>query len=94
MAPGPALPTLTAELQALNADLAVLTRRAAPRLLARPGVGVEPAGTLLATAGDNPGRLHSEVALAALRGAGPVQASSSVSCSSTESGPAQANGTR
>jgi transposase len=67
---------LTAELDALNADLAVLTRRAAPRLLARYGVGVETAGQLLVTAGDNPDRLHSEAALAALCGASPVQASS------------------
>jgi transposase len=67
---------LTAELAALNTDLAALTRRAAPRLLARPGVGVETAGTLLATAGDNLDRLHSEAALAALCGASPVQASS------------------
>jgi transposase len=68
--------TLTAELQALNADLAVLTRRAAPRLLARYGVGVETAGTLLVTAGDNPDRLGSDAALAALCGASPVEASS------------------
>ena len=68
--------TLTTELEALNADLTALTRRAAPRLLARPGIGVETAGTLLVTAGDNPGRLGSEAALAALCGASPVQASS------------------
>jgi transposase len=68
--------TLTAELDVLNADLAVLTRQAAPRLLARCGVGVETAGQLLVTAGDNPDRLHSEAALAALCGASPVEASS------------------
>jgi transposase len=68
--------TLTAELQALNADLATLTRQAAPRLLARYGVGIETAGSLLVTAGDNPDRLHSEAALAALCGASPVEASS------------------
>jgi transposase len=67
---------LTAELDALNHDLAALTRRAAPRLLARYGVGVETAGQLLVTAGDNPDRLHSEAALAALCGASPVEASS------------------
>jgi transposase len=67
---------LTAELDALNTDLANLTRRAAPRLLARPGVGIETAGTLLVTAGDNPQRLRSDAALAALCGASPVQASS------------------
>jgi transposase len=68
--------TLTAELRALNADLAVLTRRAAPRLLARYGVGVETAGSLLVTAGDNPDRLGSDAALAALCGASPAEASS------------------
>jgi transposase len=67
---------LTAELTALNTDLATLTRQAAPRLLARYGVGVETAGQLLVTAGDNPDRLHSEAALAALCGASPVEASS------------------
>jgi transposase len=68
--------TLTAELDALNAELAALTRHAAPRLLARYGVGVETAGKLLVAAGDNPDRLHSEAALAALCGASPVEASS------------------
>jgi transposase len=67
---------LTAELDALNADLASLTRKAAPRLLARYGVGVETAGQLLVTAGDNPQRLRSEAALAALCGASPMGASS------------------
>jgi transposase len=67
---------LTAELQALNTDLAALTCQAAPRLLARYGVGVQTAGQLLVTAGDNPDRLHSDAALAALCGASPVAASS------------------
>jgi transposase len=67
---------LTAELTALNAELAALTRQAAPRLLTCHGVGVETAGKLLVTAGDNPDRLHSEAALAALCGASPVEASS------------------
>jgi transposase len=67
---------LTAGLTALNTDLAALTRQAAPRLLARYGVGVETAGELLVTAGDNPDRLHSDAALAALCGASPVEASS------------------
>jgi transposase len=67
---------LTAELQALNTDLAALTCQAAPRLLARYGVGVQTAGQLLVTAGDNPDRFHSDAALAALCGASPVAASS------------------
>lgn len=67
---------LTAELAALNADLVALTRQAAPRLLARCGIGIETAGQLLVTAGDNPDRLRSDAALAALCGASPVAASS------------------
>jgi transposase len=67
---------LTVELDALNADLAALTRRAAPRLLARYGVGIDTAGKLLVTAGDNPERLCSDAALAASCGASPVEASS------------------
>ncbi len=67
---------LTAEIDALDAELDRLTRRAAPRLLARPGVGVETAGKLLVTAGDNPNRLHCQAALAALCGVSPVEASS------------------
>ena len=67
---------LTAELAALNADLVALTRQAAPRLLARCGIGIETAGQLLVTTGDNPDRLRSDAALAALCGASPVAASS------------------
>ncbi len=50
--------------------------KAAPRLVALPGVGPETAGQLLASAGDNPDRLHSEAAFAHLCGAAPVPASS------------------
>jgi transposase len=67
---------LTAELAALNADLVALTRQAAPRLLARCGIGIETAGQLLVTAGGHPDRLRSDAALAALCGASPVAASS------------------
>jgi hypothetical protein len=45
---------LTAELAALNADLVALARQAAPRLLARCGIGIETAGQLLVTAGTTP----------------------------------------
>jgi transposase len=48
----------------------------APRLLARHSVGVHTAARLLLTAGDNPTRLRSEAAFAALCGASPVEASS------------------
>ncbi|MFF1462291.1 transposase [Streptomyces sp. NPDC058330] len=40
------------------------------------GVGADVAGQLLATAGDNPGRLHSEAAFAHLCGVAPIPASS------------------
>ena len=67
---------LNDELRELDAQLARLTKKAAPRLLARFGVGPQTAATLLVTAGDNPTRLHSEAALAALCGTSPLQASS------------------
>ncbi|MFJ3026007.1 transposase [Streptomyces tendae] len=50
--------------------------RAAPSLVALPGVGVETAGQLLITAGDNPDRLRSEASFAHLCAAAPVPASS------------------
>ena len=46
-----------------------------PGLLALPGVGVETAGQLLVTAGDNRGRLRSEASFARLCGAAPVPVS-------------------
>jgi transposase len=60
----------------LDADLGELTQQAAPRLLAEPGVGPGCAARLLVAAGDNPTRLRSDAALAALCGASPVEASS------------------
>lgn len=67
---------LTTEIRALDTDLARLTQAAAPRLLAEQGIGIEVAAQLLITAGDNPERLHSEAALAALCGVSPIEASS------------------
>ena len=67
---------LNNELRELDAELARMTKKAAPRLLSRFGVGPQTAATLLVTAGDNPTRLHSEAALAALCGTSPLQASS------------------
>jgi transposase len=61
---------LTAELRELDATLEALTKRLAKRLRAQFGVGPQSAATLLAVAGDNPERLRSEAALAALCGAG------------------------
>jgi transposase len=68
--------TLTSEITALDEQLDRLVNLAAPALVGLYGVGTDSAGALLATAGDNPTRLHSEAGLAALCGASPVQASS------------------
>ena len=51
-------------------------RATTPRLITRPGIGIHSASQLLITAGDNPERLHSDAAFAALCGVRPVQASS------------------
>ena len=51
-------------------------RRVVPGLLARPGIGPVCAAQLLVTAGDNPDRLRSQGAFAALCGASPVEHSS------------------
>ena len=67
---------LTAELDRLDAELAALAPKAAPRLLTRRGVGAQVAGALLVTAGDNPGRLRSEAAFSMLCGSSPLEASS------------------
>jgi len=55
---------LQAELDALDAELQVLIGQVAPALLSLPGVGVDTAGQLLVTVGDNPIRLRSEAAFA------------------------------
>ena len=67
---------LSAEIDELDAQLARLCAAINPALLAAHGVGPEVAATLLVTAGDNPHRMSSEAAFAALCGANPVQASS------------------
>jgi transposase len=67
---------LEQELAELDRELALLVGQAAPGLIALPGVGPECAGTLLVTAGDNPERLGSEAAFAALCGVSPLDASS------------------
>ena len=67
---------LDTEIRDLDQDLAALVNRAAPRLLAQPGIGVETAAKLLIVAGDNPQRIATHAALAALCGASPVEASS------------------
>jgi transposase len=67
---------LSAELACLSAELDRLTRTAAPRLLARFGIGPDSAGALLVAAGDNPGRLRSDACFAMLCGSSPIPASS------------------
>ncbi|MCA1677752.1 MAG: IS110 family transposase [Actinobacteria bacterium] len=68
--------TLNEEINELDALLKDLTARAAPRLLRQPGIGPEIAARMLLIAGDNPTRLRSDAALAALCGASPIEASS------------------
>jgi transposase len=67
---------LTAEITTLKTQINRLVTRHAVPLLARFGIGPDSASTLLLAAGDNPERLHSEAAFAALCGASPVEASS------------------
>ena len=68
--------TLDAEVRQVEADLARLVAATAPQLLAAPGVGPETASALLVAVGEQPARLHSEAAFAALAGVSPVDASS------------------
>lgn len=67
---------LDTEVAQADEVLAVLVAATAPNLLATFGVGVDVAGQLLVSAGDNPERLHSEAAFAALCGISPVPAGS------------------
>jgi transposase len=67
---------LDAEIAELDDDLYGLLTPLAPTLLALQGVGLDVAGQLLATAGDNPDRLHHEAAFAHLCGSAPIPASS------------------
>jgi transposase len=67
---------LQAEIDELDTQLAPLVSAVAPELIALPGVGVETAGQLLVTAGDNPDRLRSEAAFARLCGVAPIPVSS------------------
>ena len=60
----------------LEEALEPLIAHVAPTLLGTYGVGLDVAGQLLVTAGDNPGRLRSEAAFAHLCGVAPIPASS------------------
>ncbi len=68
--------TLDAEIAELDEALSPLVLQAAPRTMARCGIGVEHAGQLLVTVGENIERLHSEAAFAQLCGVAPMLASS------------------
>ncbi len=67
---------LDVEIAELDAALSRLVRKAAPRTMARCGIGVDHAGRLLVTAGENIERMHSEPAFARLCGTAPIPASS------------------
>ena len=69
---------LSAEITELDTLIGPLVAALNPALLATAGVGVEVAGQLLVTAGDNPQRLVSEAAFAMLCGVAPLPASSGV----------------
>jgi len=64
------------EIAALDELIEPLVRTLAPQLLERVGIGIEVAGQLLVTAGDNPDRLRSEASFAMLCGVAPLPASS------------------
>jgi transposase len=67
---------LDGEIGELDDDLHSLLTPLAPCLLGLEGVGLDVAGQLLTTAGDNPERLRHEAAFARLCGVAPVPASS------------------
>jgi len=67
---------LDEEIKTLDRHLEALVQTAAPALVQLPGVGIEVAGQLLVTAGDNTGRIRSEAAFAKLCGVAPQPASS------------------
>jgi transposase len=67
---------LTAEHTRLDEQLDPLVAKAAPALVAVPGVGTDTAAALLMAAGDNPERLRTEAAFAHLCGVAPIPASS------------------
>lgn len=67
---------LDVEIADLDDDLYTILTPLAPTLLAINGVGLDSAGQLLVTVGDNPERITSEAALAHLCGVAPIPASS------------------
>ncbi len=73
---GHRIQNLTSEITRLGGKLKTLTTRLAPATTALFGVDPDTAAQLLITCGDNPDRLGSEAALAALTGTSPLPASS------------------
>ena len=67
---------LSEETAEADTELRTLVTASAPRLLALPSVGIDVAGQLLTSVGDNPDRLRSQAAFAHLCGVAPVPASS------------------
>jgi transposase len=67
---------LNDEIADLDALIEPLVRELAPQLLAARCIGIETAGQLLVTFGDNPARIRSEPAFAMLCGVAPLPASS------------------
>jgi transposase len=67
---------LNDEIANLDEPIEQLVRELSPKLLDAIGIGVEIAGQLLVTAGDNPERLRSEAGFAMLCGVAPLPASS------------------
>ncbi|WP_217585109.1 IS110 family transposase [Microbacterium sp. GbtcB4] len=67
---------LTDEIVDLDDLINPIVQSLAPRLLERVGIGIEAAGQLLVTAGDNPERMKCEAAFAMLCGVSPLPASS------------------
>lgn len=67
---------LDREIAELDEDLAVLVIPLAPTLLGLQGVGIDVAGQLLVTMGENAERITSEAAFAHLCGVAPIPASS------------------
>ena len=67
---------LEVEIADLDDDLRPLIEQTAPTLLGLYGVGLDVAGQLLVTVGDNPDRLRNEAAFAHLCGVAPIPASS------------------
>lgn len=67
---------LSDEITDLDDLINPLVEALAPQLLTRVGIGVEVAGQMLITAGDNPSRMKSEAAFAMLCGVAPLPASS------------------